>query len=89
MELQYLVYGLVGIAVLYLVLKLLKWPIKIIINGIIGVITLYVANFIIAHLGLIGINTNFSLAINPITALIAGFFGIPGVLVLIIIGLFL
>ena len=89
MELQYLIYGLAGIVVLFLVLKLLKWPLKLIINGIIGVVILYIANFIIANLSLIGINTNFSLAINPITALIAGFFGIPGVIVLIIIGLLL
>lgn len=89
MEVQYLIYGLVGIAVLFLVLKLLKWPIKIIVNGIIGVVILYAVNFIIMHLNLLGIRTNFSLAINPVTALIAGFFGIPGVVVLIIIGLFL
>ena len=84
-----LIYGLIGIIILFVVIKLLKWPMKIIINGIIGVITLYVVNFIIANLGLVGINTNFSLAINPITALIAGFFGVPGVVVLIIIRLFL
>lgn len=84
-----LIYGLIGIIVLFLVIKLLKWPIKIIINGIIGVVVLYLVNFVIANLSLVGINTNFSLAINPITALIAGFFGVPGVVVLIIIGLFL
>ncbi|BCZ49221.1 hypothetical protein psyc5s11_52880 [Clostridium gelidum] len=89
MDGQSLIYALIGIVVLFLVIKLLKWPIKIVINGIIGVVILYVANFIIANLGLVGINTNFSLAINPITALIAGFFGVPGVIVLIIIGLFL
>jgi inhibitor of the pro-sigma K processing machinery len=89
MEIQYLIYGLVGIIALFFVLKLLKWPMKIIINGIIGVVILYIANFIIANLSLVGINVNFSLAINPITALIAGFFGVPGVIVLIIIGLFL
>lgn len=89
MDGQYLIYGLIGIIVLFLVVKLLKWPIKIIINGIVGVILLYVANFIIANLSLVGINVNFSLAINPITALIAGFFGVPGVIVLIMIGLFL
>ena len=38
---QYLLYGLIGIAVLFLCIKLLKWPIKILINGIIGVILLY------------------------------------------------
>lgn len=89
MDGQNLLYGLVGIVILLLALKLLKWPIKIVINGIIGVAILYVVNFIIANLSLVGINVNFSLAINPITALIAGFFGVPGVIVLIIIGLFL
>ncbi len=89
MEGQYLIYGLAGIILLFLMIRLLKWPIKILINGIIGVVILYLANFIIADLSLVGINVNFSLAINPITALIAGFFGVPGVIVLIIIRLFL
>jgi inhibitor of the pro-sigma K processing machinery len=86
MEGQFLIYGLIGIAILFLFTKLLKWPIKILINGIAGVVILYVVNFIIAKLTLLGVNLNFSLAINPITALIAGFFGVPGVIVLIIIG---
>ena len=89
MDGQYLIYGLIGIILLFLMIRLLKWPIKILINGIIGVFILYIANFIIANLSLVGINTKFSLAINPITALIAGFFGVPGVIVLIIIRLFL
>lgn len=78
---QYLIYGIAGIVVLFLLIKLLKWPIKIILNGILGVVILYIVN-------LIGTSFNFSLAINPITALIAGFLGIPGVIVLIIIRLF-
>lgn len=89
MEGQFLIYGLIGIAILFLFTKLLKWPMKILINGIAGVVILYVVNFIIAKLSLLGVNLNFSLAINPITALIAGFFGVPGVIVLIIIGAFL
>lgn len=79
---QYLIYGLAGIVILFLLIKLLKWPMKILINGILGVVILYIVN-------LIGTSFNFSLAINPITALIAGFLGIPGVIVLIIITLFL
>lgn len=79
---QYLIYGIAGIVVLFLLIKLLKWPIKIILNGISGVVILYIVN-------LIGTSFNFSLTINPITALIAGFLGIPGVIVLIIIRLFL
>ena len=79
---QYILYGLLGIIILYLVIKFLKWPVKILLNGIMGVIILYVVN-------LIGSSFNFSIVINPITALIAGFLGIPGVAVLIIITLFL
>lgn len=86
---QYLLYGLIGIAVLFLVTKLLKWPIKILINGIIGVVLLYIVNIITSNLGVIGINTSFTLPINPITALIAGFLGIPGVIVIALVILFL
>lgn len=86
---QYLLYGLVGIVVLYLCIRLLKWPIKILINGIIGVILLYVVNIITSNLGIIGLHTNFTLPINPVTALIAGFLGIPGVIVIALIVLFL
>ncbi|WP_293983331.1 pro-sigmaK processing inhibitor BofA family protein [uncultured Clostridium sp.] len=86
---QYLLYGLIGIAVLFLCIKLLKWPIKILINGIIGVILLYIVNIIISNLGVIGLHTSFTLPINPITALIAGFLGIPGVIIIALIVLFL
>lgn len=79
---QYLLYGLIGIVILFFLVKLLKWPMKIILNGILGVFILYIVN-------LIGANFNFCLVINPVTALIAGFLGIPGVIVLIIITLFL
>lgn len=89
MDAEYLIYGLIGIIALFVVIKLLKWPIKILINGIAGVVILYVVNFIIANLGVIGINTNFSVPINAITALIAGFLGIPGVIVIILVLLFL
>lgn len=89
MDAGYLMYGLIGIVVLFIVIKLLKWPIKILINGIAGVITLYIVNLIIANLSVIGINTSFSVPINALTALIAGFFGIPGVIAIILILLFL
>lgn len=79
---QYILYGILGIIILYLGIKFLKWPIKVLLNGIMGVIILYIVNFI-------GSSFNFSIVINPITALIAGFLGIPGVAVLIIVTLFL
>lgn len=89
MDAGYLIYGLIGIIAIFVVVKLLKWPIKILINGIVGVITLYIVNFIIANLSMVGINTHFYVPINIITALIAGFLGIPGVIAIILILLFL
>ena len=85
MNTQYFIYGLVGIVLLYVAIKLLKWPIKILVNGIIGVITLYIVNLIGNNLGMLGLNFRFSLPINPLTALISGFFGIPGIIVIAII----
>ena len=82
MNLEMIIYALVGLALLYLVIKLLKWPLKILINGIIGIVLLYITNYI-------GEYFNFYITINPITALIAGFLGIPGIIFLIIFNLFL
>ena len=48
---------------------------------IVGIVLLYITNFI-------GTYFSFSLPINPITALIAGFLGIPGIIFLIIFNLF-
>lgn len=85
MNAEYFIYGLIGIIILFVIIKLLKWPIKIILNGILGLILLYIVNIIGANLNLIGLNLNFSLPINPITSLIAGFLGIPGIIVIAII----
>lgn len=81
MNLEMIIYAIVGLALLYLIINLLKWPIKLLINGIGGVILLYIANFI-------GQYFNFSIIINPITAIIAGFLGIPGVIFLVIFQMF-
>ena len=81
MSVEMIIYALFGLALLFLVIKLLKWPVKILVNGIIGIILLYVANYIGEYL-------NFYITINPITALIAGFLGIPGVIFLVIFQLF-
>lgn len=51
---------------------------KLIINGIIGVVSLFVFNLIG---GLIGLN----LEINAINAIISGIFGIPGIIMLLFI----
>lgn len=76
----------VGLLLLYLSGYLLLMPLKIIVrllaNGIIGGIALYVINILFGPMG-------FSIGINPITALVAGVLGIPGVGALVILKLLL
>jgi pro-sigmaK processing inhibitor BofA len=70
----------IAIAALFLIGKFLSFPLKIlwklVINGILGAVLLFIVNFI-------GGFFSFSIGINIYTALIAGFFGIPGVIFLI------
>lgn len=75
-----------AIGAVYILGMLLVLPIKLIvrlvINGIIGAVALIVFNLFGAYLGV-------TIGVNPITALIAGFLGIPGVLLMIFVKLFL
>ncbi|MEY8764532.1 MULTISPECIES: pro-sigmaK processing inhibitor BofA family protein [Clostridium] len=83
---QYIGYFLIAIVGLYILVRVFSWPLKIlfklIVNAVLGVILLVIVNLIGRYFG-------FSIGINAITALIAGFFGIPGVIFLIIFKLFL
>jgi inhibitor of the pro-sigma K processing machinery len=76
-----LAYAL-GLLLLYILGWLLIIPVKLVVrliyNGIIGGLMLWVLN-------LAGSFFDFRVAINPVTALIAGFLGIPGVLLLIVL----
>ena len=82
---EYIVLIFAAIAVI-IVAKLLAWPIKKIINLAInvglGVLMIYLVN---TFGGAIGITIPF----NIVTALIAGVFGVPGVILLIITGFFI
>ena len=81
-SLDMIVYALVGLALLFLIIKLLKWPLKILINGILGIILLYISNIVGSYIG-------FVLPINAISALIAGFLGIPGIIFLVLFQFFI
>ena len=81
-SLDMIVYALVGLAFLFLIIKLLTWPLKILINGILGIILLYIANIVGSYIG-------FVLPINAISALIAGFLGIPGIIFLVLFQFFI
>lgn len=77
----YLGYFLIGIVLLVILVKLLAWPLKIlwklIINGVLGAVLLVLVNLVGGSFGL-------TIGVNAVTALIAGFFGVPGVIFLII-----
>lgn len=73
---------LIGVGILFVVLKLLALPmkliIKLVINGIVGGILIFVVN-------LIGANFGFMIDLNWITALIVGILGVPGVVIVTIL----
>jgi len=70
-----------GLIILYIIAKLLFVPAKIvwklIVNAFIGGITLLLVNFLGGGIGI-------SIGINVVTALVAGVFGVPGVVLLLI-----
>ncbi|MBU5486510.1 pro-sigmaK processing inhibitor BofA family protein [Clostridium sp. MSJ-11] len=81
MFLEYIGYFLISIIGLILIVKVFSWPlkmlIKLIINGVMGAVLLLLINTV-------GSLFNFSIGINAVTAIIAGFFGVPGVIFLIL-----
>lgn len=73
---------LIGVGVLFIVLKLLALPmkliIKLVINGLVGGLIIFLVN-------LIGANFGFTIDLNWITALIVGILGVPGVVIVAIL----
>jgi len=72
-----LIPWVIAIVVLFLLVKFFSLSFSFVWNGIIGGIMLWVLN-------LVGAMFSFHIPINIISALIAGFFGIPGVIVIVI-----
>lgn len=72
----------VGLILLYLVGWLLLVPLKMlfkfILNGILGGIILWLLN-------ILGGFIHVTVAINPITALLVGFLGVPGVILILLL----
>ncbi|MGI6558198.1 MAG: pro-sigmaK processing inhibitor BofA family protein [Limnochordia bacterium] len=82
MELTVIIAYLFGLMLLYILARLLLIPlrlaIRLLINGAIGGFLLWLVN-------LLGMFVGVYLPINPITALVAGFLGIPGVILLLVL----
>ena len=74
MDIHALIGPVIGVAIVFLLIKLVSLPFWLLKNSIIGAIMLYIINFI-------GI---FTIKITFIHCLIAGVFGIPGVIALFI-----
>jgi inhibitor of the pro-sigma K processing machinery len=75
-----------GIILIYLIGRVFLMPLKLIFrliyNGLIGGIMLWVVNLVGSYVG-------FTIGINVVSALIAGFLGIPGVILLILFKIFI
>jgi len=71
-----------GLLLLYVIGRALIMPIRIVIklvyNALIGGVILLLINFIGRYLGL-------HIALNPVTALVVGFLGVPGVIMLLVL----
>lgn len=85
-EINVVVAYIFGILLLYIMGRMFLMPIKLIFrliyNGLIGGVMLWLLNFAGAYIG-------FNIPINPITALVAGFLGLPGVILLILFKVFI
>ncbi len=80
---QYILIALAAFIVLIIVLKLFKVSfrtiVKIAVNAAVGIALIFLLNLI----------PNVAIPVNWWTALISGFFGVPGVIVLLILSFFL
>lgn len=77
-----IIYGIVAIIILVILLKLFSIPFMIIkwliVNGVTGLILLFIVNLLGSAAGL-HIEPNF------VNTIVAGVFGIPGIIVLLLI----
>lgn len=72
---------LIGVLLLLIIVKVLSMPFKLVWNGLLGALTLWLVNIVGGFIG-------FSLKITIVKALIAGFFGIPGAVAVILFEIF-
>ena len=87
MEMLYtILLGAAVIVAIYVLIKIIASPIKkifkLLLNAVCGLLLLFIANFI-------GGFFNFAIPVNLLTCIIAGAFGIPGVIFLGVVVLFM
>ncbi len=86
MEMLYTVLLIAAVVVAaYVLIKILAAPIKkifkLLINAVCGFALLFLANFVCGFF-------DFSIPVNILTCIIAGAFGIPGVIFLVVVVIF-
>lgn len=71
-----------AVVLLWLVIKLfatpIKWALKLLFNALAGFVSLFIINFLGGFVGI-------SISVGWISALIAGIFGMPGIILLLLI----
>ena len=72
---------LLGVVLLLIVVKFLSLPFKLVWNGLLGALMLWIFNFVAGFFG-------FTVKITVLKALIAGFFGIVGAAAVILFEIF-
>lgn len=86
MEIATLLPFIGGLLLLFIILKILSFPFKLImklvINGVIGGAIIFLINWI-------GASFNFALPLEWWSALLVGILGVPGAIILVIINLFI
>ncbi|RVU53954.1 pro-sigmaK processing inhibitor BofA family protein [Anaerosphaera multitolerans] len=82
MELSFIIGAILICLLVIIFFKSLSILFKVILNIIGGAIVLYLFNLIATKFGL-------AIVINPLTSFLVGFFGVPGVVVLILLKLFI
>lgn len=71
-----------GIIILFFLGKFLLVPLKLLINLLYKVL---LGGIVISVINLLGGFFHFNIALNPLTALLAGVLGLPGIITLIVI----
>ena len=77
-----IVIGIISLFILYILCKIfispIKWLFRLILGCIAGVAAMLISNLILSGLGI-------TFSINPLTAMISGVLGIPGMVLTIIL----
>ncbi len=80
--LQTIIYIVIGIFLLWLIIKLfstpIKWALKLLLNAVLGFVMLFIFNFLGGFVGL-------ELTVGWLSAIVAGVLGIPGIVLLLLI----